>query len=530
MPRLRILVLAWYVAMGAIVVLGQVLQEPKRFAWHYTNKVSGKEVIVTLLRGNEEPALWHAQRSDDQKQSFQEIDRKPEYVEIQNQETKLFIRLFNDHAEWRQPKDESWKRWVNGRWMESTDPQLIHSPSSPAKATLPSSKKAEDDQPGLSPEDKKADELAMADHGRMFEEEAVRTPDKLSPALANQRLDYRVKLVYFVPADRQPLADFEARIRTVMSLVDDIYSRALREHRIRFDGFDYPLASGKPKVLLVRGQRAADYYNNAPKYDGDEQYRRIRPEIVAGVGLPSKNLILVFAETWDEGNSKVLWPGMLARGAYYGADGGLGIVSSHLLGPGFGATTSKELLQLMQSKQPVAGRRALGHAMNSPLGEFVEDGIGSVAHELGHALGLPHDMRNETTYIMGNGFRNLLKNFRTPSDPIGFSPETASLLSVSRFISNEARNQDTKAPEVKLGLVKQEGQSRIVRIEMEDNQSLHAVVLFDRTEGSIIGGSKLRGTKQIVQPAVGVKNRKGEPLKLQVIVVDTSGNQKRITE
>jgi hypothetical protein len=59
---------------------------------------------------------------------------------------------------------------------------------------------------------------------------------------------------------------------------------------------------------------------------------------------------------------------------------------------------------------PVPGRTAMGHRINSARCEFTEDGFGAVIHELGHAIGLPHDFSNHDRYIMANGFRQIARN------------------------------------------------------------------------------------------------------------------------
>src|SRR6185369_2033129 len=115
-----------------------------------------------------------------------------------------------------------------------------------------------------------------------------------------------------------------------------------------------------------------------------------------------------------------------------------------------------EQLKLFADSTPIEGRIALGHGKtNSPRFEFIEDGFGAVAHELGHALGLPHDRRRDDKDVMGNGFRNFRFNLdgSTPADKrIGFSSENARMLITSRFLGVDLNLDDNSSPKVEATL------------------------------------------------------------------------------
>ena len=317
---------------------------------------------------------------------------------------------------------------------------------------------------------------------------------------------------YFVPRDRAPVKNPWQRIRLVVDVVSDVYARDLQGKGLV--GATLVYAGG---LSVVKGDHDASYYNNAPRYDADEQWKRLLPEIKKKVGDHQKQVIVVFAETYDSGPAAHLWPGVIARGAYNNANGGLAVFSAHILQDQFTAPTVDELKRLMFETTPVPGRKAWGHKMNSPRGTFVEDGIGAVAHELAHALGLPHDRRRDKLDIMGNGFRNLSWLYRDkPDSKVGFSEENARLLMSSRYVNANLSFKDDEPAAVRA--TRTGGQ---LMVQASDNVGLRAVVVVDRIAGSVISGQMLSGMSQTVRVPVPAGKR------LQVIVADEGGHQTR---
>jgi hypothetical protein len=181
-------------------------------------------------------------------------------------------------------------------------------------------------------------------------------------------------------------------------------------------------------------------------------------------------------------------------------------------------------------KTPVQGRKAWGKAMNSARGEFIEDGIGAVAHELGHAFGLPHDRREDNIDIMGNGFRNLRWNFDVKSERrVRFSEEIARLLMSSRYLAKDLRVGDHQPPKVEVKEIWRRNGQVIVSVTASDESGLRAVVFFDRRSGSVLTGKALSGVTQQFQEKIVPFDLKAGEIDLQLIVTDVGGNQTRTT-
>lgn len=180
----------------------------------------------------------------------------------------------------------------------------------------------------------------------------------------------------------------------------------------------------------------------------------------------------------------------------------------------------------------------MGHGrLNSPRFEFIEDGFGAVAHELGHALGLPHDTRKDDRDLMGNGFRKLRYNYLTrfaEKPSVGFSVENARFLRWSRFLSERNDWTDQEHPKVTVAFPEKlaAGATNITfTVEISDNEALGAALYFSSAQDSVVGGIELEGRSMKRTETVAVKELKPGEFKFKVLVIDRSGNQaeRRIT-
>jgi putative peptidase family protein len=342
---------------------------------------------------------------------------------------------------------------------------------------------------------------------------------------------HKVRLVYFIPTNREPTKHYRQKITTVITIMADVYRQSLQGQGYETEGLDFYFEDGKPKVHLLRGRFSAAYYSGWPEYEFLTTWKRVLPEVQAAYGSARQNLYIIFVESYDEAPSKYEWPGGVALGARYSADGGVGMFSSWILRDEFCATRIQDQIRYLTDDIPIVGRTALGHGRkDSPRFEFIEDGFGAVVHELGHAFGLPHDKRNEREYIMGNGFRHLRHNYLPALEqrPIRFSPENTLILAYSRFLTAELNLEDNRQPVIQVeapSRLKASDKEITITLDFRDDNKLGGYVVFAKHQDSVIGGGNLEGNSWEQKQTFSLRGlTAGKTCQLNILLIDRGGN------
>ncbi len=360
-------------------------------------------------------------------------------------------------------------------------------------------------------------------------------PVRVPPPLRDLGKKQKIRLVYFVPADRKPTAHYAEKIEVLMTFVADLFRTSLTGAGYTTTGPDFEFtADGKLNVRLLRGTKTAAEYNGKPNYTFKSQWSQILPEVEKAFGPARKTVYVIFAEAYDPGPHKFEWPGGVALGARMGTVGGAGMFSAWILQDMFCATTVKAQLKLLADKTPIQGRKAVGcPKVNSPRFEFIEDGFGAVAHELGHALALPHDQRKGAEYIMGNGFRHMGGNYvpgRKTAGQVRFSDENCRILSRSPYLAETPDPTDRTQPVVTVTVPKEipvGATSLTVTVRATDDKALAGIVCFCSHGDSLKWGQALSGKRAEVTQTITFRPAKEGTLRIETTTIDEAGNTRR---
>jgi hypothetical protein len=220
----------------------------------------------------------------------------------------------------------------------------------------------------------------------------IRQYHSTQPVPSNRTLH----IVYWTPRDREPIAQYRERLSRVLLNIREFY----RTEMIRWGLGDktFPLVmddTGCVKIHVVRGQGTYEQYT---RESGDKIRNECLPTLQAAGIDAEKETIVIFCNmsNWDPVARK-----MTQNSPYYAGggkrNGTAWQVDSALLDSG-----------LLSEKESFLQDGQYGRVS---LGKYNSIFVGGVCHELGHALGLPHNreridqQRKLGTSLMGSGNR-----------------------------------------------------------------------------------------------------------------------------
>lgn len=206
-----------------------------------------------------------------------------------------------------------------------------------------------------------------------------------------ERSTRKLHVIYFTPMDREPAADWQPRVQRVMEHIRAFFACEMQRlglgpHTIALDQDK----NDKLTIHFVRGKRPSAAYDTK---SGGAIRDEAKPILAAkGIKIDQETILIFCNLTTYDGKS------IRHNSPYYAggsARSGTGwLCDSPLLDP-----------LLLLKTEPIVVDGQYGRLS---IGRYNSIFIGGTAHELGHALGLPHnrenaDQRVRGTSLMGSG-------------------------------------------------------------------------------------------------------------------------------
>ena len=248
---------------------------------------------------------------------------------------------------------------------------------------------------------------------------------------------YTVRLIYFLPTDRQPQPDIDTKMDTLIKDVQQFYADQMESHGFGGKTFRFEIdAAGKAVVHYMNGKFTDRYYHN-------DTLSKVMVELRELFNV-SRNIYFIAIDTGVER----IDANFCGKGGFFSSGGGRAIIP------------------------------ASGSCFD----------VDTTAHELGHALGLAHDFRNDA-YLMsyGGGARRRLSRC------------AAEWLNVSRFFnaSQTAFNEPTTIQILTTSLAYPPNAISL-RFEIADPDGLHQAQLIIPTAATDpASGEKLHECKSL---------------------------------
>ena len=315
--------------------------------------------------------------------------------------------------------------------------------------------------------------------GRKKELDTTNAQDLMTPPpLEDLGKKYKVRLVYFVPIDREVKPGYREKCEVLMRVVADVYRREMRANGHQTRGLDFEFAKdGRLHVHLVKAKHPSAFYTGEP-FDVDRLLNTQQQEIWETTGYSRNRPTLVFSEAGAVAEARPI-PHVYS---------GLACVSGDIFRDEVTASTIEEQLHFFMDQTPV--RKVAGEDPQ-PRNRESQTSNGVLIHELGHIFGMLHDTRDPRN-IMMRGYDHLGQMFdreTAPERPVRFSPAHARMAAVSRFFNESFDVSDTEAPvieEFKIASPPKAGE-KIVKLSLKvsDNQGLGPLVILQRGGGQI---------------------------------------------
>ena len=343
----------------------------------------------------------------------------------------------------------------------------------------------------------------------------------IPPPLKDLGRDYKARMVYFVPSDKEVKSGYQEKIEVLMRVVADMYHRDLNGKGHKTRGLDFEFdEDGKLKVHLVKGDRPSVFYTGEP-FSVDRLLDSSTDEVIRKLGPPDNRACLIFSEAGGIAEAQPRTPHC-----------GFAMVSADMLRDDVTATTIEGQINRFFDTTPV--RKVDGQDME-PRMQTTQVTNGVLIHELGHIFFMLHDTSEIQRNIMAYGYHRLRMMYdpKTAKDsPVHFTPAHARVAAATRFFSESFDESDDEAPTIEFNVVEQPkpGDQKIkIALRLTDNAGLKAMICLQRGGGmvdALVGEAALEGKEfdEVLEFDIPRKYIANQPLIYIINVVDDNGN------
>lgn len=333
-------------------------------------------------------------------------------------------------------------------------------------------------------------------------------PRDLAAQIQQAADDYRIRVVYLIPANRPGQSDAVDKLQTFATLMQAWFSdhMELMGYGPKTFAYETEPDGTTPLVNIINSSRPDTYFHGGYL----DIWGRVLGE-VSDSGFPLwrvGEVTLVVAEIHVQEPDGQIRPGSNFVGGAGAHLTGVGMVTGDFL-----ARLTEEFLTDNRPYGglviPEFGPYPLVQGVSFPgfegstISSVSSSAWGATIHELSHGFRLPHDFRNDSNFngnLMGNGLRGMrgaLFPERYPNDDTRLSSGSALVLNYSRFFNPGQPSADHTSPQVTInssGSVTPEQGQCGMRFTTRDSGSGLAGALLLRS-GQVVADKKLEGAE-----------------------------------